>query len=376
MRICLYTATALPKLGGQEAVVDALAMEFQKAGHAVWVLAPWPRRSLKLDDVPRPYPVLRHPRFFSTRFGVPWYRHYLARAYRRFGFDVIHCHDTYPTGYLAALLKRSLNIPLVITSHGGDIRPGNARLAKRGLRKRFSLAVETADALICIGAFTRSAFAQLGAPVDRFVDIPNGVHLSAVRAVVSRPSDIPEMVQPNNYALFLGRLAERKGVERLLDAMAMDGTSPVRLVIAGSGPLRAAIDARISRLGLADRVYYAGRVEGAVKMWLLQNARLTVMPSRDWEAFPLVLLESFAAGTPVLGTDIPGLAEWIAPGVTGWVAAGDSIESLASILNQAWSEATNSAMRVACAKAADACDWLVVARQHSELYARLIEQSA
>src|SRR5689334_2476075 len=67
MRICHYTETALPKLGGQELVVDALVREQADLGHEVVVLTQWPRRKIRVDDASLPYQVVRHPRFWSTR---------------------------------------------------------------------------------------------------------------------------------------------------------------------------------------------------------------------------------------------------------------------------------------------------------------------
>ena len=66
MRICFYTETALPKLGGQELVVDALARQFLALGHDITVLTQQPRWRYRPDDASLPYPVVRHPRFFST----------------------------------------------------------------------------------------------------------------------------------------------------------------------------------------------------------------------------------------------------------------------------------------------------------------------
>src|SRR5207253_10824191 len=105
MRICLYTDTALPKMGGQEMVVDALAREYLALGHEPIVLAPRPRRPLHPQDGDLAYPVVRHPRFFSTRLFVSWYRWFLQRLYRRRPFDVLHCHVIYPPSYLAALSR-------------------------------------------------------------------------------------------------------------------------------------------------------------------------------------------------------------------------------------------------------------------------------
>ena len=70
----------------------------------------------------------------------------------------------------------------------------------------------------------------------------------------------------------------------------------------------------------AERLFL-GRVDGREQDWLLQNARCGCMPSRDWEAFPLVILEAFAAGKPMIGSRIRGLEDLITDGRTGWLVA-------------------------------------------------------
>lgn len=65
MRLCLYTETALPTIGGQELVVDALAREYTNQGHEVVVLAPTPRGSLVANDRQLPYRMIRHRRFLQ-----------------------------------------------------------------------------------------------------------------------------------------------------------------------------------------------------------------------------------------------------------------------------------------------------------------------
>src|SRR5260370_36866319 len=76
MRICIYTHTALPLVGGQEMVIDALAREFTRMGHDLVVLAPRPTRFARLGDEDLPYRVARHPRFISKHL-VGWYRWWL-----------------------------------------------------------------------------------------------------------------------------------------------------------------------------------------------------------------------------------------------------------------------------------------------------------
>jgi teichuronic acid biosynthesis glycosyltransferase TuaC len=263
MNICLYTGSALPKLGGQEAVVDSLARQFLQMGHEPTVLAPRPRLPLWPKDSQLPYRVIRHPRFFSTKHFVSWYQSFLSRAARRHRFDIIHCHDVYPTGYVASLSRAKLGIPLVITSHGGDVRAGNARLSKPGMRERFTHAVTAADALISIGRFTSECFMQLGAAPAKIHSIPNGVDLTPFETEVSRPVTIDASIMHGGYVLFLGRLSPRKGLDVLLRAIAlMPTTGGVELVIAGSGMEDAALQVQMRELGLTDRVRLVGRVIG------------------------------------------------------------------------------------------------------------------
>ena len=76
VRVCFYTESALPLMGGQELVIDALARQFIELGNQVVVLAPHPGRARPLPDPDLPYDVVRHPRFISTRRCLGWYTRY------------------------------------------------------------------------------------------------------------------------------------------------------------------------------------------------------------------------------------------------------------------------------------------------------------
>jgi glycosyltransferase involved in cell wall biosynthesis len=382
MRICLYTETALPKMGGQELVVDALARQYQKLGQDVVVLAPYPRR-LRTCDAPFPYPIYRHPRFFSTRLLVSWYRWWLLRLRRRFPFDVLHCHGVYPPGYLAALCRHRLGVPTIITSHGGDIREGNVRLAKPVLHRRYLQALKNADALVSISRFTTDNFRRLFPEAPRIVTIPNGVDPEPFSKPALRPENLDPRILPGEYVLFLGRLKNRKGVDLLLQALAQVPVlktecqsvhqEKVQLVIAGDGEDRLILEALAGRLGLTKRACFVGTVFGSLKTYLLQNALCTVMPSREWEAFPLVVLESYAASTPVLATQIPGLADLIKAEQTGWLVPPESSRDLARVLTRILANpAAAHSLRSAALNHVHDFSWQTIARRHVQLYEELL----
>jgi teichuronic acid biosynthesis glycosyltransferase TuaC len=375
MRICMYTETALPKMGGQEVVVDALARQFLARGHDVAVLAPYPRAHLCVNDSVLPYRVFRHRRFYSTRYLVSWYRRYLCRLHARHRFDVLHCHSIYPQGYLAGLSRATLGLPIVITSHGGDVNPKSIRLAKPGLHERYVEGLRAADALVAISRSTREGYLRLWPGARNIVDIPNGVDLDAFASAARLPNGMDAAIRPEKYLLFLGRLQPRKGVDVLLEALArVPGDGGVQLVVAGNGDSREELEALSQQLGLGQRVRFVGQVTGRAKVWLLQNALATVIPSRSWEAFCLVTLESYAAGRPVIASDLPGLADNVQDGRTGFVVPPESPEHLAHPLEQALTKPElMREMGQACRRRASECGWRAVASDHIELYEQLLD---
>jgi glycosyltransferase involved in cell wall biosynthesis len=342
MRICLYTETALPMIGGQELVVDALAREYTNHGHDVVVLAPTPRGGLVANDRRLPYRMIRHPRFLSTRRLIEWYQYPLLKLHRKFPFEVLHCHSVHPCGYLGALCQDRLRAALVLTSHGGDIREGGARILKPGARTRAITALRRADAVVSISGFTTQALRRLEPSTRMVVEIPNGVDLTPfdnppLRSHSARPPELDPRIRGGRYVLFLGRLHRRKGVDILLEAWATSlakTDSSLMLAIAGEGGERDALANQAGRLGILPSICFLGRVAGPNKTWLLQNARCVCMPSRDWEAFPLVIMEAFAAGKPMIGTRIRGLEDLITHGQTGWLVAPESPVELAAALHE------------------------------------------
>jgi glycosyltransferase involved in cell wall biosynthesis len=373
MRICLYTETALPQVGGQEMVVDTLARTYQALGHEAVVLAPQPHSAYRARDGQLPYRVVRHPRFFSSRYFVSWYRHFLLRMWTRRPCDVLHCHGLFPPGYLGSLTRRRLHAPVVITSHGGDLHPDNVRLGKPGVKEKIIRGLESADALIAISRFTHEGYRRLCPWAQRIADIPNGVDLDGLITPTPRPADWDPAIVPGQYLLFLGRLRHRKGVDVLLRALAsVPNKGQVQLVIAGEGADRGALEAMAGQLGLARRVRFVGGVAGAHKNYLLQNALCGVVPSRIWEAFPLVVLEMFAAGKAVIGTHIPGLEDLIEDNI-GWSVLPESPEILGRALAEALAYPEKTRMRGAAAqRVALRFDWTTIAQRHVALYEELL----
>jgi glycosyltransferase involved in cell wall biosynthesis len=351
-----------------------LAREFVKGGHSVVVLAPAARESAGDADACLPYPVVRHPRFISTRHFVSWYRWFLLRTFKRYRFDILHCHGIYPAGYLGALCRERLGIPLVITNHAGGLETKLLQSGKSILHDRTARALAAADALVAISRSICKIYDRLSPHTNTVWNIQNGVDLDTLGKPVLRPANHEPALMPARYLLFLGRLIRKKGADLLLEAFArLPAHEPLALVVAGSGTEEIELKERAQALALCERVNFVGWVTGDTKTYLLQNALCCVIPSRGPEAFGLVALESYAAGRPVVAARMAGLSELVFEGRTGFLFEPDSIDSLVSALTHLLQNPSRlAAMAAASRQMAASYSWPTIADRHLELYRSLL----
>ena len=116
-------------------------------------------------------------------------------------------------------------------------------------------------------------------------------------------------IGPGDYFLYLGRLSEEKGVAPLVGGWSSD----VRLVIAGDGPERPAVE----KAAHGRPVELLGAVEPERARALIGNARAVLLPSLCYEGAPRVIVEAFAAGVPVLASRVGGIPEQVDDGRSG-----------------------------------------------------------
>ncbi len=179
------------------------------------------------------------------------------------------------------------------------------------------------DVYIAMSEFARQRFIAGGLPAEKIVLKPNFV----------RPDPGPGTGR-GGYVLYVGRLSAEKGIDVLLEAWSrLPGQT--RLVVVGDGPLSgrvrqaAASDRRIEPLGWQplEEVY---RIMG--------EASCMVIPSIWYEGFPKTLVESSAKGTPVIASDLGGMAELIADGQTGLHFRPGDADDLAAKVRQLLAE--------------------------------------
>jgi glycosyltransferase involved in cell wall biosynthesis len=193
------------------------------------------------------------------------------------------------------------------------------------------------DAYIALSEFARGKFVAGGLPRRRILVKPNFVYPD--------PRPAPKN-QRGQYGLFVGRLSEEKGLRALLAAWKRL-SGPIPLIIAGDGPMRAEISAQISVLGLSDVTLLGNISREEVFRWM-RGATFLVCPSHWFEGCPLVIVEAFACGVPVIATGHGPTAEMIEHQRTGLHVTPGNDADLAAKVGWAWAHpAEMEVMRIA-----------------------------
>jgi len=222
--------------------------------------------------------------------------------------DVLFAQAILPDGLAAVLVGRALGVPVACLGRGSDVHRAAVRspLARRLARWTLAHAAavasvgdELAERLLRLGS-RQSVVLHGGVDLERFVPGP--------RAPARRRLGVPP---GGALVLYVGRLADGKGLLSLLDAFVRITArcAEARLVLVGDGPLRAVLEARAR--GLGGGVTLVGPApHDAVPTWM-QAADVVVLPS-EAEGFPNVVREALACGRPVVATavgDVPRVVD-------------------------------------------------------------------
>jgi len=370
MNICLLTPTFLPKLGGVEIIVSSLARQYVRAGHRVIVVTQWPRKGRgEPQDENLGYPVIRYARPLSFL----WLRSIakaLTLAYQKLPFEVIHCHLAYPTGPVALSVGRKLGLPVVMTTHGSDIRADSRYRQRCLIWRNLCRSLREADALTAISEEMKTLLTQIvGNTGNKLCLIPNAVDTEELNLPVQYdPAWALEPEKP--FFLYLGGLTHKKGVDSLLQAVKIlkeKGSPTTRLIIAGDGADRGKLEQFTHTHGLADRVRFVGKVSGPFKNYLFQNCRFVVMPSVT-EGFGLVAIEAFSCGKPLVASAVGGLNELMTGNDTlGRLVPPENPTALAQALTEIESN-LGKYQPGPIRQFAKKYDWTTVAQSYLNLY--------
>ena len=175
---------------------------------------------------------------------------------------------------------------------------------------------------IALSEFARAKFIAGGLPADKIVIKPNFVD-----------SDPGIGSGRGNFALFVGRFVEEKGIGTLLAAWSRLSVKP-RLKIIGDGPLAPAV---ANAAAAIREIEWLGPRSKEEVLRAMAEANVLILPSTWYEGFPLVVAEAFAAGLPIIASRIGGLAESVSDGHTGWLVSPANPDELSNVVSRVFS---------------------------------------
>lgn len=246
---------------------------------------------------------------------------YLSRRLREKSVDHLHDHNGEGCALVAMLASKLSGVPYSLTIHGpGEFdQPTLLCLAEKVHRSKFTVA---------ISEYGRSQIQRWIAPSDwpKIQVVRCGVRFNAEDEAIG--------IMSKRRLVCVGRLSMEKGHLVLIEAIARLKALPAfEVIIVGDGPLRSAIETKTAALGVQDRVSMTGWMSSDGVHNEIARCCAMVLPSFA-EGLPVVLMEAFSLGRPVIATAIAGIPELVEPGISGWLVPAGSIDSLEAALRE------------------------------------------
>jgi glycosyltransferase involved in cell wall biosynthesis len=336
----------------------------------------WPGHWRKMARIPRRELVAGietfHPRHLVTpKIGMTFYGRWMAdgvesivrRLRDEQPVDVIDAHYVYPDGYAATLIGERLKIPVVVTARGTDVNLFSRMPLIRPLVRK---ALMCADGVIAVSDALKRRMVELGVEAGKIATIRNGVDREVFYPQARMEARRKLGLDPQSRVIVTASaLVPLKGIGRLVDAMALLRDTNSKLYVMGEGPQRAALETRIAKHGLTDRVLLVGsRPQSELAEWY-SAADLFCLASHR-EGCPNVVIEAMACGLPVVAADVGGVGELVSRPDYGRVILAPTAENFAAEIEAALETKWN---RVEIAKSGCARSWSNVANDVMSYYA-------
>ena len=252
----------------------------------------------------------------------------LKTILKTYPFDIIDAHYFYPDGVAAVAIGNILNKPVIVTARGTDLNLISQFLLPR---KQIQWAARGSTALITVCQALKDRLVDLGIEDKKIHTLRNGVDLDLFCQPENRGLLKEQLGLSGTVILSVGQLVRNKGHEVVVNALSY--LPDVTLLIAGCGPEKLSLLQFAQALGVAQRVRFLGNVPHKELPIYYGAADVLALASRR-EGWPNVLLEAMACGTPVVVSNVGGVAEVVCSPEAGLLVENIEAEEFARAIKE------------------------------------------
>ena len=336
MKICMFTSSFLPTIGGLQYQVKWLAEGIAEQGGEIYLLTPH-NVSAYIEIKNNEY-----PKNINLNFGKNYLQNIikLRRTLKQINPDIIHTHAVIPDGLYVLLARGLSKTPLIITSHGIDIvkikeinygyrlNPVYSLIIK-GVLKRCDEHVVVSNAMVKYAS-------DAGSSKDKITMIPDGippkknVSIEKINEVIKKY----KIATDEKILLTLSGMRPIKGLEYLLRAMpkVLKENQNTRLIMACKGRYTTYLETLIGNLKIEDKVEFVGFVQGEEKLALIKLCDIFCMPSL-FESFGITLLEASQFEKAIVASNTGGIPEIVESGKTGLLVPPKNLDEISKAIN-------------------------------------------
>jgi glycogen(starch) synthase len=363
MRILFWPGTFWPVIGGIEVHAAKLLPALEARGYEFIVVTTHNSPDHPAEDTYNGIPVYRF-RFWEGHNDVDRLmeiRGQINKLKREFAPDLVHRNGVGIGDFFHLITAKTYPTPLLVTLVN-DLRHERIdnETSLRDILRQANWVNSVSEAALIQARQLVPEIASRSSVIHYGLDVPDNV-----------PTPLPKE-EPR--LLCLGRLAPQKGFDVALTAFAniVERYPNARLVLAGDGPERSALEKQTAELGITDAVDFLGWVLPEDVPGLLNTATIVVMPSR-WEGHPLVGLQATLMARPIVGTRVGGLPEIVEHNRTGLLVDREDSDALAAAIVKMLDDLDNAALlgENARSRSLQIFDWDACIDAYDNLYQQL-----
>jgi len=377
MNILLVSEWYYPEIGGVATVVSELAKKYVSLGHNVYILTSKIPRNAVNYEVINDVKVYRTIFFERERGPSKWLVRPFFHALKFYKnlviekkIDIIHHHYCKWIGLYTFLIKKMLDIPILLTMHGTDYNylPYNSLFFKHII----PFLVNKFDAVTVVSNDGKRKIQKLKKITKKISVVYNGIEPDLDYTKVNRLNNIKIT---DNYFISIGVLIKRKGFDLIIKAFKTIAVKypDVKYIIIGGGPELKNLMNLVKENNLVNRVIFTGYLKNNEIIPIIKNAKFLIHAPKE-EPFGIVLLEAMIFNKAVFASRVGGIPEIIVDNVTGKLFKPNSVISIMNIIDYAMTNPIklDKFGNAGRKRVLEKFNWNIIARDYLDIYHKIL----